>query len=121
MEDRGGLDPLLHHHAQYRLRPERKRRLTWLIRLDLELLVVVQHVDEPLVGFMACGEAVGGREPERHLGGRLVRVGVLAADGEAGCDVERKKAVLPGRPAEGCELRPPPRRPARPLGEFVCH
>ncbi len=49
---------LLHHHAPYSLRRERKRSLTWLIRLDLELLMVVQHVDEPLVGFMACGEAV---------------------------------------------------------------
>ncbi len=45
--------------------------------------MVVQHVDEPLVGFMACGEAVGGRESERHLGGWHVRVGILAADGES--------------------------------------
>ena len=31
------------------------------------------------------GEAVGGREPEPHLSGRQVRVGILAADGQAGC------------------------------------
>ena len=37
----------------------------------------------PVVGLMACGEAVGGRESERHLSGRQVRVRVLAADCEA--------------------------------------
>jgi len=52
------------------------------IGLHLELLMLTHHLDEPLVCLMACGEAVGGREPERHLGRRQVRVGVDAADGE---------------------------------------
>ncbi len=74
---------LLHHHAPYRLAPERKLRLPRPIRLDLELLLLTHHPEEPLVRLMACGEAVGGRQSERHLGGSHVRVGVLAADGEA--------------------------------------
>ena len=74
---------LLHHRPPYRLSPKRERRLTWPIRLDLELLVLMHHFDELLVCLMACGEAVGGRQSERHLGGRHVRVGVFAADGEA--------------------------------------
>ena len=41
---------LLHHHAQYRLATERKRRLPWLIRLHLELLVLAHHIEEPVVG-----------------------------------------------------------------------
>ncbi len=47
--------------------------------------MLVHHIDEPLVCLMACGEAVGGREPERHLGWQQVRVGILAANGQAGC------------------------------------
>ena len=54
------------------------------IRLHLELLMLTHHIDEPLVRPMACVQAVGGRQAERHLGGRQVRVGILAADGEAG-------------------------------------
>ena len=42
---------LLHHHPPYRLSPKREGRLTWLIRLDLELLMLVHHIDEPVVGF----------------------------------------------------------------------
>ena len=71
-------------HRPYRLTPERHRPLSRLVRLDVELLVLVHHIDEPLVCLIACGEAVGGREPERHLGGRHVRVGILAADGRRG-------------------------------------
>jgi len=78
------VERLLHHHPPNSLATERLRPLSRLVRLDLELLVFVHHVDEPLVRLMACEEAVGRREPERHLGGREVRVGVLAADGQAG-------------------------------------
>jgi len=42
--------------------------------------MVLHHAQEPIVGFTA----VGGREPERHLGWQQVRVGILAADGQAG-------------------------------------
>ena len=56
-------------HSPHSLRPERPRPLTRPIRLHLELLVFVHHIDEPLVWLMGCGEAVGRREPERHLSG----------------------------------------------------
>ena len=83
---------LLHHHAPYRLRPKRKRRLPSPIRPDLEPLVLAHHLQEPLVCFMACGEAVGGRESERHLGGRLVWV--LATDCQAWSAYWRAEAAV---------------------------
>ncbi len=60
--------------------PAASSQLPCPIRLDLELLVLAQHVDEPLVGFMACGEAVGGCEAERHLSRWHIRVGIFTTD-----------------------------------------
>ena len=88
---------LLHHHAPYRLSPERKRRLTWLIRLDHELLVLAHHLEEPVVGFTSTVDAVGGCESERHLRGWAASVGILAADRQARSVGHASKAMADDR------------------------
>ncbi len=50
------LDPvlageLLHHHLPHRLSTNRNRPITNWISLDLELLVLAHHLEEPLVRF----------------------------------------------------------------------
>jgi len=60
---------LLHHHTSHRLRPERNRSLPSYIRLDLELLILAHHIEEPVVCLPSREKAVGGREAKGHLGG----------------------------------------------------
>ena len=99
---RSGLLALLHHHAPYRLAPERKGRLPSPIRLDFELLVLTHHLEELVVHLTGRVAAVGGREAERDDCGSRARVRVLAAHGEAGCvgHAVKLRAML-GR-CDGC-------------------
>ena len=66
---------LLHHHAPYRLAPERKRLLPSPIRLDLELLVLAHHAKEPLVSFTRSADAVEGDKPKDTSDGGLLPSG----------------------------------------------
>ena len=58
---RSGLLALLHHHPPHRVTPERHRPLTRLICLDLELLILSHHIEEPVVGFTSRVDAIARR------------------------------------------------------------
>ena len=47
---------LLHHHLPYRLTTKRHRPLTSPVRLDLELIVLAHHPEEPVVRITGCVE-----------------------------------------------------------------
>ena len=84
----------------------------------LELLVLVHHIEEPLVGFSGRERAVGRRQSERHLGRRHVRVGVLVADAEAGSVGHAfKLGRMIGR-CDGCVGQPKAPNAAGTLGAF---
>ena len=48
----------MHHHLPHRLAPERQRRLPWPVRLDLELLLVAHHTQEPVMRVTSRVDAV---------------------------------------------------------------